>query len=339
MHHSTGRPCGERVFSADSKGYEPTTSQPPLQALRDADIMRICQLDWRPQVPIDLIKPHVRDLGAFSVKRLLPAAQHRAIGPFVFFDHFGPVLMPVGQGMDVRPHPHIGLATVTYLFEGSGLHRDSLGTVQEIRPGDVNWMVAGRGIVHSERTPEADLNHERVLHGLQVWVGLPPEEETREPSFSHHPGHTLPLVKMNGVALRVIIGSVLGVQAPTPTFSPTFYVHAQIDPNSEFLLELGHEERGVYAVNAPIEIDGTIVPEGTMAYLPKEDPIRVRSSSEVHAMFFGGSAIKSELYLNWNFVASNHGLIEKARQSWTTYPNAQFGQVPDETEWIPLPPH
>jgi redox-sensitive bicupin YhaK (pirin superfamily) len=285
----------------------------------------------------DSVQAHVRDLGTFTVKRLLPAATHRMVGPFVFFDHMGPATMAIGRGMDVRPHPHIGLATVTYLFEGSGLHRDSLGTVQIIRPGDVNWMVAGRGVVHSERTPLEDLAHERILHGIQIWVALPEAHEQDPASFSHHPAASLPQLEVDGVQLRVILGTAFGATAPTPVLSPSFYVHAKLPAGAILTLPADYPGRAVYAVDTDLGIGGDTLVAHHMAVLEPGKPVSITSAADASVILLGGAVLTGERHLNWNFVASSRELIAAARASWLSYPNEQFPQVPDETEWIPLP--
>ena len=214
-----------------------------------------------------LIDPRPRDLGDFEVRRVLPFARRRSVGPFIFFDHFGPVTFAPGKGIDVRPHPHVCLATVTYLFEGEIVHRDSLGYDQPIRPGDVNWMTAGRGIVHSERTgPEIRANgHD--LHGIQSWVALPKEHEETDPAFVHHPGDTLPSDERDGVALRVIAGTGFGLESPVAVLMPTFYVDLKMSPASKIVLADEHEERAIYVATGSVTLDGETVEAGRMAVL------------------------------------------------------------------------
>jgi redox-sensitive bicupin YhaK (pirin superfamily) len=288
-------------------------------------------------MPFDLLKAHQHDLGAFTVRRLLPSLPHKMVGPFIFFDHIGPAALGKGQGMDVRPHPHIGLATLTYLFEGSGLHRDSLGTVQVIGPGDVNWMVAGRGIVHSERTPPEDLAFERILHGIQIWVALPLTQEDSAPSFSHHPSTSLPKLELAGVRLTVIVGTAFGVTAPTPTFSPSFYVHADLAEGESLVLPDEYPERAIYAVGGELSIDGHPLPQHQMAVLEPGAPARITATAKASLVLLGGAPMDADRHLNWNFVASSRERIAAARTSWMSYPNEQFPQIPGETESIPLP--
>ncbi|MDN7875257.1 pirin family protein [Burkholderia aenigmatica] len=281
-----------------------------------------------------LLKPHVRDIGNLQVRRTLPALAARLVGPFIFFDHMGPAALPPGTGLDVRPHPHIGLATVTYLFDGAILHRDSLGSLQEIVPGDVNWMTAGRGIVHSERTPDAQRENGHTVHGIQTWVALPRAHETTEPSFEHHPAVTLPRRNENGVELTVIAGDAFGLRSPVTTFSRTLYVAAEFAAGGRLELDASHEERAVYVVDGELAIDGTPVPAEQMAVLAPGAAVTLTSGSGARAMLLGGDKIDGERFIEWNFVASSRDAIERAKVAWT---RQEMGKVPGETEWIPLP--
>ena len=281
-----------------------------------------------------ILKPHVKSLGGFEVRRLLPAFPHKMVGPFIFFDHMGPVRFPRGQGVDVRPHPHIGLATVTYLFEGALMHRDSLGTVQRIEPGAVNWMTAGSGIVHSERTAAEDRANGPRLHGIQTWVALPVKDEQAGPGFSHHSRSTLPVIAEPGIELRLIAGSAFGKQAPTPTYSEMFYVAAEIDAGARIALPPEHEERGVYVVDGEVNVSGTLLPPLHLAVLPGVETIEVSALSKARVMLFGGAKMDGDRHIWWNFVASSRELIEDAKQRWR---ERRFPPVPDETEFIPLP--
>ena len=281
-----------------------------------------------------VLKPHLRDIGNLTVRRVLPALAARLIGPFIFFDHMGPATLAPGVGLDVRPHPHIGLATVTYLFEGAMMHRDSIGSEQKIVPGDVNWMTAGRGIVHSERTPDEDRASAQKMHGIQTWVALPLDAEDTEPSFEHHAAATLPEIERNGVTLRVIAGTAFGQTAPATTFSCTLYVAAHFTPGGAFALEPEHEERGVYLVDGDLEIDGTPLEAGTMAVLALDETVTLASSGGATVMLLGGEKLDGERFIEWNFVASSREKIEQAKLAWT---NQEMGKVPGETEWIPLP--
>ncbi|WP_179401512.1 pirin family protein [Burkholderia guangdongensis] len=281
-----------------------------------------------------LLKPHVHDIGNLLVRRVLPALAARLVGPFIFFDHMGPAELPAGSGLDVRPHPHIGLATVTYLFDGAILHRDSLGSVQPITPGDVNWMTAGRGIVHSERTPDALRASGHTIHGIQTWIALPVAHENDPPSFEHHPADTLPKLARDGVALTVIAGDAFGLRAPVSTFSRTLYVAAEFEAGGRIVLDASHEERAVYLVDGALSIDGVPLEPERMAVLAPGADVALTSDAGARAMLLGGDKIDGERFIEWNFVASSREAIERAKTAWT---QQQMGQVPGETEWIPLP--
>ena len=281
-----------------------------------------------------LLKPHARDIGGLEVRRVLPGFPHRTVGPFIFLDHMGPVAFAAGNGIDVRPHPHIGLATVTYLFEGEILHRDSLGSVQAIAPGDVNWMTAGRGIVHSERTaPELRRTGTR-MHGIQTWVALPRASELAEPAFHHHPKAALPRVSAPGVELRVIAGSAFGQRSPVQVFSPTLYVAAEMEAGSAFELPPEHEQRGVYVVEGEISVEGSGVPPQHLAALEHGDGVEVRAATRARAMLLGGAKTDGERFIWWNFVASSRERIEEAKRLWR---EQRFPRIPGETEFVPLP--
>ena len=285
-------------------------------------------------IPPLILKPNTRDLGGFSVRRVLPGMPHRMVGPFIFFDHMGPADFAPGTGIDVRPHPHIGLATVTYLFEGEILHRDSLGTVQTIAPGDVNWMTAGRGIVHSERTgPELRRAGAR-LQGLQTWVALPKKNEFADPAFSHHPKATLPVVSAPGVELRVVAGSAFGKRSPARVFSQTLFVGVEIDAGRAFELDAEHEERAVYALEGDVTVAGTPLPPQHMAVLGHREPVEIKALTRARLMLIGGEKADGERLIWWNFVASSRDLIEDAKRRWR---DGRFERVPGETEFIPLP--
>ncbi|KWD72494.1 pirin family protein [Burkholderia ubonensis] len=281
-----------------------------------------------------LLKPHVRDIGNLQVRRTLPALAARLVGPFIFFDHMGPATLPPGTGLDVRPHPHIGLATVTYLFEGAILHRDSLGSLQEIVPGDVNWMTAGRGIVHSERTPDALRERGHTVHGIQTWVALPLAHETDAPSFEHHEAAALPKLNDNGVSLTVIAGDAFGLRSPVTTFSRTLYVAAEFADGGRLVLDASHEERAIYLVDGDLAIDGTPLEPAQMAVLAPGATVTLTSGAGARAMLLGGDRLEGERFIDWNFVASSRDAIERAKEAWT---RQEMGKVPGETEWIPLP--
>ena len=281
-----------------------------------------------------LLRPHVKDLGGFEVRRLLPGHPHKMVGPFIFFDHMGPARLAPGTGVDVRPHPHIGLATVTYLFEGAFMHRDSLGNVQRIEPGAVNWMTAGHGIVHSERSPDDERPAGPRLHGIQTWVALPREHERVEPSFSHHPKETIPLITLPGAYLHLIAGTAFGRTSPTPTYSPMFYLAAEMEAGAALELPLEHEERAVYVVSGDVEVADTPVAVRHMAVAPAAEHVRVCARSAARVLLVGGAAMDGDRHIWWNFVASSRELMDAAAERWKA---GGFPPVPGETEFIPLP--
>jgi len=281
-----------------------------------------------------LLKPHVRDLGDFTVRRILPGHPKKLVGPFIFFDHLGPATFAPGTGIDVRPHPHIGLATVTYLFEGAFMHRDSLGVVQRIEPGDVNWMTAGGGIVHSERTPPDLRASGTRMHGIQTWVALPRKHEAMAPGFEHHPKSALPTLSNPGVTLRLIAGTAFGLRSPTTTYSPMFYAALELASGATFMLDPEHTERAVYAASGAVLIDGNALPEAHMAYLDPGAPVRIEARSAAQVMLLGGDPMDGDRDIWWNFVASDRASIERAKTRWK---NGEFAMVPGETEFIPLP--
>jgi redox-sensitive bicupin YhaK (pirin superfamily) len=283
---------------------------------------------------ITQLKPHTKDLGGFEVRRLLPGYPQRMVGPFIFFDHMGPAAFAAGQGINVRPHPHIGLATVTYLFEGALLHRDSLGTVQRIEPGDVNWMTAGNGIVHSERTAPHDREAGVRLHGIQTWVALPKVHEQTAPCFSHHPKTSLPVITRPGVAMRLIVGAAFGENAPAPTFSEIFYLSAEMKAGASFDLPSLHEERGIYVVAGEVRVSGAPIAPFHLAVLPAGETAKIETATTAHLMLLGGTKMDGERFIWWNFVSSSHDLIEDAKTRWR---EQRFPPVPGETEFIPLP--
>jgi redox-sensitive bicupin YhaK (pirin superfamily) len=282
-----------------------------------------------------LLKPHVRDIGEFTVRRLLPAATTQTVGPFIFFDHMGPVEMEPGAGMDVRPHPHIGLATVTYLFEGEIMHRDSLGSEQVIRPGDVNWMTAGRGITHSERSPDGARSAGPHLHGIQTWVALPKAHENDPPSFHHHPGATLPKLELPGVRMTVIAGDAFGAESPVKVYSRTLYVAIEMDAGASLVIPAEHVQRGIYPVDGNLEVDGETLPAEHLVVLVPGEPVTIKATMPSRVMLLGGDPTDGRRFIYWNFVASSKEAIEEAAQRWQ---DDQFPHVPGETERIPLPP-
>ncbi|AUX44673.1 pirin [Sorangium cellulosum] len=282
-----------------------------------------------------VIDARARDLGGFAVRRVLPSSRRRLVGPFVFFDHMGPASFAAGEGISVRPHPHIGLATLTYLFEGEILHRDSLGTAQRIRPGDVNWMVAGGGIVHSERGDPARMAEETRLHGVQCWIALPVAHEEDAPRFEHHPAATIPVVTRPGASLRVIAGEAYGARSPVGVLSPTLYVHAELDPGAALPLPDGHTSCAAYVIEGSIGCDGQRFVEGTMLVFRAGAPAVLHASSRSHVMLLGGAPLDGERHVVWNFVSSSRERIERAKQDWK---EGRFPKVPgDEIEFIPFP--
>jgi redox-sensitive bicupin YhaK (pirin superfamily) len=283
---------------------------------------------------LQLVDARQRDLGGFVVRRVLPAEGRQMVGPFIFFDHMGPTQFESGHGIDVRPHPHIGLATVTYLFSGSLEHRDSLGNVREIRPGDVNWMTAGHGIAHSERTPHLARAAGAMIHGIQSWVALPDGLEDDEPSFTHYPGSGIPQRRLDGVTLSVVAGEALGLRSPVLTAWPTLYVDARFTPGAVLEMPAEHEERAVYVVQGELAIDEGNIVEGQLAALAPGVKIRLRANGEARAMLLGGDRFPTPRHIWWNFVASSQERIERGKQRWA---NGAFPPVPGETDFIPLP--
>ncbi len=281
-----------------------------------------------------LLAPAVRDVGGFPVRRVLPAAARRSVGPFVFFDHMGPAALPPGEGFDVRPHPHIGLATVTWLYEGRIVHRDSLGFVQPIEPGAVNWMTAGRGIVHSERSPDEARREGPRLHGLQTWVALPREHEEAPPAFRHVPREALPVLAPDGARIVVVAGDFLGARAPTPVFSRTLYASVDLAAGARFAVPPEHAERAVYLVDGEATLDGEALPEAHMAVLDAGTAPVVHARGACRLMLVGGDALDGERVVWWNFVSSSRERIERAKEDWRA---RRFAGVPGETEFIPLP--
>lgn len=281
-----------------------------------------------------VIEPRSRDLGGFSVRRVLPAARARTVGPFVFFDHMGPAQYSAGTGIDVRPHPHIGIATVTYLFDGEILHRDSLGFEQPIRPGDVNWMTAGRGIVHSEReTPEVRASDHR-LNGIQSWIGLPRADEETDPSFYHYPANSMPEIAQGAATLRLIAGSAFGETAPTVTFSEMFYLDARLPAGASATLPNDHEERAVYVADGAVKIAGETYTAGNMAVVTPGIDVAIEAAGESRAMLLGGAAMDGPRHIWWNFVSSREERIEQAKDDWA---NGRFDMIAGDSEFIPLP--
>jgi redox-sensitive bicupin YhaK (pirin superfamily) len=276
-----------------------------------------------------------RDLGGLSVFRVLPSPHRKMVGPFAFFDHFGPATFPPGSGLDVRPHPHINLATVTYLFEGEIVHRDSLGCHQVIRPGDINWMTAGRGIVHSERSDAAARARGTRMHGIQLWVALPTADEETAPGFHHHPRSSLPTVDRNGVELRVMAGTAYGMTSPVRTFSPLFYVDAALQDGADLALPDNHQERSAYVTSGRLWCAGQRLEPGRLVVFTPGAAGTLRAEGPARVVLLGGAPLDGERHIWWNFVSSRPERIEQARRDWQ---EGRFGKVPgDETEFIPLP--
>jgi redox-sensitive bicupin YhaK (pirin superfamily) len=280
-----------------------------------------------------IIDAQPRAIDGIPVGRVLPSATRGLVGPFMFFDHFGPAELLPGAAIDVRPHPHINLATVTYLFEGEIVHRDSLGSERTIRPGAVNWMTAGRGIVHSERTPQALRRAGSRIHGLQLWLALPKDLEEIEPSFRHYPAESLPSISQLGVNMRVLAGSVYGVTSPVETSSPLFYVDAFMPKGTRLELPQA-QERAAYVVKGALACDGERAEAGRMlVFTPGSTPV-LHAESDVRVALIGGAPMDGPRHIWWNFASSSKDRIEVAKRDWR---EGRFPKVPGETEFIPLP--
>lgn len=291
---------------------------------------------------IDLIiEPRTRDLGGFTVGRVLPYVKRRTVGPFIFFDVMGPADFKPGTGIDVRPHPHIGLATVTYLFSGEIRHKDDLGFDQVIRPGDVNWMTAGRGIVHSERTDDATRASGQHMHGIQSWIALPEHDEETDPAFHHHPKASLPEIERDGAKMRLIAGSAFGATSPVKTFSPIFYLGVEAETGASVPLPDEHEERALYILSGAVRVDGEDHTAGRMIVFKPDATPKIKTTKATTLMLLGGAPVgKRNIW--WNLVSSRPERIEQARKDWTAsaeggFQNTVFSLPPDETEFIPLP--
>ena len=281
-----------------------------------------------------LVSPRTHDLGGFQVRRAVPSVHARSVGPFVFIDHIGPADFAEDDGIDVRPHPHIGLATVTFLWSGRLRHRDSLGTVQDIGPGDVNWMTAGRGIAHSERTPPTLRASGHQVHGLQTWVALPSAQEECAPAFHHHPASALPWQERKGALLRVIAGRGYGDESPVKVFSDTLYVALDLAPGAEVELDARHAERALYILEGEARVDGSDVPARHLLLLDPGVRHRLQARSPLKAMLLGGEPLDGPRHMWWNFVSSSRERIEQAKCDWVC---DRFPHVIGETEFIPLP--
>jgi redox-sensitive bicupin YhaK (pirin superfamily) len=282
-----------------------------------------------------VIVPRSVDLGGFTVRRALPHVKRRMVGPFIFFDHFGPVEFRSGQGIDVRPHPHIGLATVTFLFDGEIMHRDSLGSAAAIRPGDVNLMTAGRGIVHSERTAADHRTGGERLHGLQLWLAMPAADEEIDPSFAHHDQAELPVVAGDGKIVRVVIGNLYGKRSPVPTLCDTILADAALTPGAVLPIDADTQERALYVVAGEIDVAGDRFAAGRLIVFRPGDAMTVTAASEARVVLVGGAALDGPRHIWWNFVSSRKERIEQAKADWKL---GRFDTVPgDEAEFIPLP--
>ncbi len=289
--------------------------------------------------PVELIiVPKSHDVGGFEVRRALPSVKRRMVGPFIFWDQMGPGYFPAGTGLDVRPHPHIGLSTVTYLTEGEIMHRDSVGSVQAIRPGAINWMTAGKGIVHSERTEaglRANGNH---LAGIQSWIALPQRFEEIEPGFSHYPADGLPIISDHGVWMRLIAGELFGQASPVRTLSETIYMEMLLDAGAKVEIPASHPERALYLFDGRITIAGDVFTaeggQGQLLVLREGDALTVTAECNTRLLLLGGEPMDGPRYIYWNFVSSSKERIEDAKSDWR---HGRFPTVPGETEFIPLP--
>jgi redox-sensitive bicupin YhaK (pirin superfamily) len=284
----------------------------------------------------NVIVPRTVDLGdGFTVRRALPSARTRMVGPFIFFDHFGPAEFRAGNGLDVRPHPHIGLATVSYLFDGEIMHRDSLGTAVAIKPGEVNWMTAGRGIVHSERTDAEKRAAGGPIHGLQMWVALPAAKEEMDAGFAHHEVAEFPVVGENGKSVRVVVGSLYGATSPVPVVQETIFADVFLKAGTSLPIDNDHEERALYVLDGTVDIAGDKFEAGRLLVFKPGDKITVSAVTNAHFVIVGGAPMDGPRHIWWNFVSSRKERIEQAKAEWKA---GHFGKVPgDEIEFIPLP--
>lgn len=285
-----------------------------------------------------VILPPVRDLGdGFKVRRALPSAQCRTVGPFVFLDHFGPTVFRAGEGPSIRPHPHIGLSTLSYLLEGEMVHRDSIGSLETIRPGDVNWMTAGSGIVHSERAPATPLYKGGTMLGQQIWVALPEALEEMQPTFSHHTEDTLPGLDADSVSIVIVAGEALGQRSPVPVYSDLMYVDVVLKSDARLQVPADHVERGMFVISGEVEVagqTGTFGEAQFVVFKPGAE-IVLKARGCAHLMLLGGEPFSEPRYVYWNFVSSSKDRIEQAKDDWR---RGRFPHVPGETDFIPLPP-
>ena len=295
----------------------------------------LCRVREEEISPLEtVIVPRARDLGGFEVRRALPSSRRQMVGPFIFFDQMGPSEFLLGEGLDVRPHPHIGLATVTYLFRGEIMHRDSLGTALPIRPGAVNWMTAGHGIAHSERTSPGERARGARLFGIQSWVALPARVEETDPAFAHHEETALPVIDGEGKRIRLIAGTLFGRRSPVPTFSEMFYADALLDAGAQLPLDAGHEERGIYVAEGRIGVADDDFEAGQLLVFRPGDAITVTARATSRLMLLGGEPMDGPRHIWWNFVSSRKERIEQAKADWKA---GRFDAVPGEIEFIPLP--
>jgi redox-sensitive bicupin YhaK (pirin superfamily) len=285
-----------------------------------------------------LIVTRVREIvDGFKVRRALPSARRRMVGPFIFLDQMGPEVLGRGKGLDVAPHPHIGLATVTYLFEGELLHRDSIGTIQVIRPGEVNWMTAGSGIAHSERTPPEMRQTGAQLFGIQSWIALPRRDEETDPAFSHYAADELPVIEGEGKRVRIISGSLYGARSPVQTLSEMFYADVTLVQGARLQVPPEYEERALYVVEGSVELpsdEGTFDPGQLLVFKPGEELTLSTLTSSARVILLGGESMDGPRHIWWNFVSSSKDRIEQAKEDWKA---GRFARVPEETEFIPLP--
>lgn len=299
----------------------------------DKEVNGDCEFDDACGAVRMVLQPRDKDLGGFSVRRSLPTKQVKIIGPWIFFDHMGPATFPAGEGINVRPHPHIGIATVTYLFDGEILHRDSLGNVQPITPGDINLMVSGSGIVHSEREREAITQTEHSVNALQLWLALPEEREEDDPAFHHYPSTSIPAVSVDGVSIRVMMGTAYGVTSPVKTFSKTLYLEAELKQGQSLMLP-DCQEMGVYVVHGHLRAKETGIPTHSMAVMDSPKGVVLTAKEDSRIAVIGGDNI-GKRFIDWNFVSSRKERIEQAKEDWK---QGRFAKVPgDDKEFIPLP--
>lgn len=282
-----------------------------------------------------VITPHEKDLGGFSVRRILPHIQQRMVGPFIFLDHLGPAEFTEHSGIDVRPHPHIGLATVTYLFQGELFHRDTLGNAQLITPGAVNWMTAGCGIAHSERTATETRTHAHSIHGLQSWVALPRAYEEIKPEFFHHPATSLPEFFINDIHCKLVLGNFFEHESPVKIYSPMFYLEINMPANSTLTLPNDYQERALYVVDGYLQIGNMDIQPKTLPVFEKDEKVTITAKLSSKIMLLGGEPFSEKRFIWWNFVSSSEDRILQAKADWL---EGRFGKVPgDDKEFIPLP--